>query len=77
MSLTQKSLLRWTLAGIATVLSALLTAAGSEAWGLFGRVATLEANDKSNHELLLDVRADQKEMRQDMKEVLRKVDRLP
>ena len=70
MIITRTQLTRWIVAGATIVGSALLTTAAAEAWGLPGRVVTLEANDKSNHELLM-------EMRSDLKEVLRKVDRLP
>lgn len=72
MILSQKIAVRWLLAGVATVLGAVLTAASAEAWGVFGRVTTLETNDKSTHELLLEMREDIRDLRQDAKEILRR-----
>jgi hypothetical protein len=63
---------RWAIAGITALIGAILAAAGSEAWGIPARVVTLESNDKSNHELLLEQRDDIKDMRQDIKELMRR-----
>ncbi len=60
-----KQTTRWAIAIGTTIGGALLAAAAAEAWGIPARVTTLEANDKSNHELL-------QEMRQDVKELLRR-----
>jgi hypothetical protein len=64
--------IKWAVTILSLVGGALLTAAANEAWGVFGRVSTLEANDKSTHETLEDIRAEQHEMRQDIKELLRR-----
>ncbi len=55
---------RWGIGAVTIVAGAALTAAAAEAWGLPARVAALEVSDKSNHELLMEVR-------QDVKEILR------
>jgi len=59
---TRRQMLRWASAILATVCGAVLTVAATEACGLFGRVTTLEADSKSSHELLLEVRQDVKEL---------------
>ncbi len=62
MTITTQRIWRWLLPVLATVLGALLTTAAAEAWSLPGRVTALEASDKSNHELLMEVRQDVKEL---------------
>ncbi len=62
MTFTTRSIWRWLLPVLATAAGALLTTAAAEAWSLPGRVTVLEANDKSNHELLMEVRQDVKEL---------------
>jgi hypothetical protein len=59
---SQKRTHRWLIAAGTTIGGALLAAAAAEAWGIPARVTTLEANDKSNHELLQEVRQDVKEL---------------
>ncbi len=70
MILTRAQVARWSIAGATTILGALLAAGAAEAWGLPARVTTLEANDKSNHELLLELRDDLRDVRQDLKELM-------
>ncbi len=67
MIISSARLTRWSAGIAAAVLGALLSAAAADAWTIPGRVVTLEANDKSNHELLMEVR-------QDVKEILRKTE---
>ncbi len=62
MTFTSRQVWRWSLPILATVLGALLTTAAAEAWSLPGRVTTLETEAKSNHELLMEVRQDVKEL---------------
>jgi cytochrome c-type biogenesis protein CcmH/NrfF len=62
MTITGRRFMQWFLPVVATVLGALLTTAAAEAWGLPGRVTTLEAETKASRELLLEVRQDVKEL---------------
>ncbi len=62
MSITGRSLIRWLLPVLATVLGALLTTAAAEAWSLPGRVTVLETDRATDHEMLQEVRQDVKEL---------------
>jgi hypothetical protein len=53
---------RWAIAAATVVIGAVLTAATAEALGLPGRVTVLETNEKSNKELLQEMRLDVKEL---------------
>lgn len=72
MIVNQRQAIRWTVAILSLIGGVLVTAAANEAWGVFARVSTLEANDKSTHETLGEIRDEQHEMRQDIKELLRR-----
>ena len=56
----------------AALLGSLAAVLGSDVWEKAQRVPTLEADQRNNRELLLELREDQREMRQDIKELLRR-----
>ncbi len=62
MTFTSRSVWRWLLPVLATVMGALLTTAAAEAWSLPGRVTVLETDRATDHELLMEVRQDVKEL---------------
>lgn len=63
MTLSQRQAFRWTVAVLSLVGGVLVTAAANEAWGLFGRVTVLEVEKRTDHELLMEMRQDIKEIR--------------
>jgi hypothetical protein len=74
-----QSTARWGLGVLGTLLAVLGLGFANELWAAKGElqseVTTLKAERISDHDILLEVKGDIREVRQDVKEILRKVDK--
>lgn len=76
MILRSAAVIKWGLGAGGALLGTLLSLGASELWAAKADhdkdINTLKANAEGTRELLRDVRDDQKEMRQDIKELIRR-----